>query len=426
MYVQHSEIKANRKLLYVQLRYEIETVFILAAISSGMGRNLLMSNVDVGTGTGGGTTSPFFEKLVLEAGALKQVAPFFLEHGSRRLLLAADANTYEAAGRKLEQSMREAGLEPSLCLLEPAETGDVVADEAAIVQLLLAIEPGMTEALIAVGSGTIHDIVRFAGHKCGIPFISVPTAPSVDGFTSAGAPLTIRGMKTTVPAVSPTAIFADLDVLMRAPQRLVAAGFGDMLGKYTSLFDWKFSHLTGGEPYNEQAAEITERALASCVRHAREIGGRTQEGITALMTALIESGIAMLLFGQSHPASGAEHHLSHYWEMEYLRRGRRALLHGAKVGVACAEISRLYHDAAERGVFPGGEPEALRRHGELVRSWLADVPSEAAIRELLQLAGGPSSLAELGIGDGLFARSLREAHRIRPNRHTFLRALNEA
>lgn len=369
---------------------------------------------------------PFFEQLVLESGALGKVAPFLREKGCRRVLLAADANTYEAAGKELERQLRETGMEPSLCLLTPDKTGDVVADEASIVELQLAIEPGMTESIIAVGSGTIHDIVRFAAHRCGVPFISVPTAPSVDGFTSSGAPLIIRGLKKTVPAVQPTAIFADLTILMKAPQPLVAAGFGDMLGKYTSLFDWKFSHLTGGEPYNEQAALITERALATCVRHAREIGERTEEGITVLMTALIESGIAMLLFGQSHPASGAEHHLSHYWEMEYLRRGNRALLHGAKVGVACAEISRLYHDAAERGVYPSGEPEALRQHGEVVRSWLADVPSEAAIRELLALAGGPSSREELGIDDELLASSLREAHLVRTNRHTLLRALNEA
>lgn len=114
----------------------------------------------------------------------------------------------------------------------------------------------------------------------------------------------------------------------------------------------------------------------------------TEEGIRILMTSLIESGIAMLKFGQSHPASGAEHHLSHFWEMEYLRRGSRALLHGAKVGVACAEISRLYHDAAFRGVYPGQEPEMLKKHGSQVREWLDEVPGEADIRSLLQRAGG--------------------------------------
>lgn len=360
----------------------------------------------------------------LDRGVIRKVAPYLLEQGYRQILLVADDHTYAAAGEQLMGLLEAAGVKTRVVLIQPDAQGDVVADEIALVQLLLEIRPDETDALLAVGSGTIHDIVRFAAHKTGKPFVSVPTAPSVDGFTSAGAPLIVRGVKKTVPAVPPVAIFADLDILMAAPQRLVAAGFGDMLGKYTSLFDWKFSHLTAGEPYDEQAAAITERALRSCVSHAEAIGARTEEGIRALMTALIESGIAMLLFGQSHPASGAEHHLSHYWEMEYLRQGRRALLHGAKVGVACAEIARVYHAAGE-GTLPGAEPAALREHREQVRAWLRDLPGEAELRGLLRQAGGPSTLAELGVGEELFARSLREAHRVR-DRRTLLRALNEA
>lgn len=360
----------------------------------------------------------------LDRGVIRKVAPYLREQGYRQILLVADDHTYAAAGEQLMGLLEVAGVKTRVVLIQPDAQGDVVADEIAIVQLLLEIRPDETDALLAVGSGTIHDIVRFAAHKTGKPFVSVPTAPSVDGFTSAGAPLIVRGVKKTVPAVPPVAIFADLDILMAAPQRLVAAGFGDMLGKYTSLFDWKFSHLTAGEPYDEQAAAITERALRSCVSHAEAIGARTEEGIRALMTALIESGIAMLLFGQSHPASGAEHHLSHYWEMEFLRQGRRALLHGAKVGVACAEIARVYHAAGE-GTLPGAEPAALREHREQVRAWLRDLPGEAELRGLLRQAGGPSTLAELGIGEELFARSLREAHRVR-DRRTLLRALNEA
>lgn len=363
------------------------------------------------------------KEIELDRGVIRKVAPYLREQGYRHVLLVADDHTY-AAGEQLMGLLEAEGVNTRVVLIQPDAQGDVVADEIAIVQLLLEIRPDETDVLLAVGSGTIHDIVRFAAHKTGKPFVSVPTAPSVDGFTSAGAPLIVRGVKKTVPAVPPVAIFADLDILMAAPQRLVAAGFGDMLGKYTSLFDWKFSRLTAGEPYDEQAAAITERALRSCVSHADAIGARTEEGIRALMTALIESGIAMLLFGQSHPASGAEHHLSHYWEIEYLRQGRRALLHGAKVGVACAEIARVYHAAGE-GMLPGAEPAALREHREQVRAWLRDLPGEAELRGLLRKAGGPSTLAELGIGEELFARSLREAHRVR-DRRTLLRALNEA
>ncbi|KHF36165.1 Glycerol-1-phosphate dehydrogenase [NAD(P)+] [Paenibacillus sp. P1XP2] len=365
------------------------------------------------------------DRMVLEKGALQQAAFYFKDKGCRDVILAADANTYEAAGRKLEEELGAAGVTVRLCLIEPGASGDVVADETSLLQLLIEVNPETTDAVIAVGSGTIHDIVRYVCYKTGKLFVSVPTAPSVDGFTSKGAPLIVRGVKKTFPAIGPVAIFADVDVLTKAPQQLVAAGFGDMLGKYTSLFDWKFSHLAAQEPYDEEVADMTEKALRACVEHVDEIGKRTEEGIRILMTSLIESGIAMLKFGQSHPASGAEHHLSHFWEMEYLRRGSRALLHGAKVGVACAEISRLYHDAAFRGVYPGQEPEMLKKHGSQVREWLDEVPGEADIRSLLQRAGGPSSLQELGIDGGLFADSVREAHRLR-DRHTLLRALNEA
>ena len=142
------------------------------------------------------------------------------------------------------------------------------------------------------------------------------------------------------------------------------------------------------------------------------------------MTALIESGIAMLLFGQSHPASGAEHHLSHYWEMEYLRRGNQALLHGAKVGWPAAKYRAFITTRPIRAciLMPSLH---IGRHIEQVREWLRKVPSKEEIAELLRQAGGPSTLQELGIDDELFRESLQEAHTLR-DRHTILRALNEA
>ncbi|MGG3311361.1 sn-glycerol-1-phosphate dehydrogenase [Paenibacillus lautus] len=364
------------------------------------------------------------ETMVLEPGAMHDLPPYLKRQGLGSPIVVADANTYEAAGKELVQCLKADGLKPRLCLIQPDEQGDVVADERSLMQLFIEVEPEGTGCLIAVGSGTIHDITRFVSHRSGKPFISVPTAPSVDGFTSAGAPIVVRGVKQTFAATAPIAIFADPDILVKAPQPLVAAGFGDMLGKYTSLLDWKFSSTTAGEPYEDQVAAITERALQACIQHVEAIGQRTDEGIRILMTALIESGIAMLLFGQSHPASGAEHHLSHYWEMEYLRRGNRALLHGAKVGVACSEISSLYHDAADKGVYPNAKPTHWETYGEQVREWLRKVPSKEKIADLLRQAGGPSTLQELGIDDELFRESLREAHNLR-DRHTILRALNE-
>ncbi|MBW4080178.1 sn-glycerol-1-phosphate dehydrogenase [Paenibacillus sp. S150] len=357
--------------------------------------------------------------IVVEAGALKQVPAFIAAEGWKQPLVVADGHTLKAAGAGLIQECREAGIPAQTILVLPNAQGDVIADEASVVQVLLDIQKHKADSIIAAGSGTLHDIARYAAYTAAIPFASVPTAPSVDGFTSNGSPLIIRGNKLTIPAAGPAAIFADTELLRMAPAPMIAAGFGDMLGKYTSLFDWKFGRLTADEPYSSVVAAITEQALLACVTHAEEIGNHTELGIRVLTGALIESGLAILLFGQSHCASGAEHHLSHYWEMEYIRAGRRQLLHGAKVGVACAEISTLYHDLA------GSQGLENKEQWRQVLEEIGKLPSPGTLRALLRTVHGPSSLEELGVDEELLRRSLAEAHLIRMNRHTLLRARNE-
>ncbi|WP_053377020.1 sn-glycerol-1-phosphate dehydrogenase [Paenibacillus sp. FJAT-27812] len=357
--------------------------------------------------------------LRVEAGAIQEVAPYLKEQQYSRVIIAADAITYEIAGKTLEEAVAALGISVHVTNLKPDRQGDVIADEASIVQLLLDIQQYKAQVVIAAGSGTIHDISRYAAYTASIPFVSVPTAPSVDGFNSKGAPIIIRGEKKTIAAIGPDAIFADLDILASAPAAMVAAGFGDMLGKYTSLLDWSFGASEGGEPYSVEVAEITRIALNKCVEHIDLIARRDPEGIRILIEALIESGLAMLLFGQSHSASGSEHHLSHFWEMEYIRLGKRQLLHGAKVGVACAEISKLYHRLAEEE-----SGLAFTAHHEKVREAIAALPGESMLREWLSQVGGPSTTEELGVDSELLMRSLLEAHHVRPNRYTLLRAYN--
>lgn len=301
----------------------------------------------------------------------------------------------------------------------------MLADEASLIQLLLDIQRSKAELVFAVGAGTIHDIARFCAYTARIPFISVPTAPSVDGFISKGAPIITRGEKVTIASIGPDAIFADLDILVRAPAALVASGFGDMMCKYTSLFDWKFGALTAEEPFSQDVADITLSALTKCVDQASQIANRTEEGIYTLTVSLIESGLAMLLFGQSHPASGAEHHLSHYWEMDYIRLGKKQLLHGAKVGVACVEISRLYHHIADQGASPWVNTPKIYSNWDQIASLIGHIPDERTLVQLVKEVGGPATPDELTLEPQLLKRSLREAHHVRPNRYTLLRAFNE-
>jgi glycerol-1-phosphate dehydrogenase [NAD(P)+] len=218
---------------------------------------------------------------------------------------------------------------------------EVIADEQFIMQVLVRAERE-DQTYLAVGSGTITDITRFVSHRTKSSFISVPTAPSVDGFTSTAAPIVVGGVKKTFITQPPLAIFVDSPTITSAPQRLIAAGFGDMLGKFTSLADWKLGHILWDEPYDQAIAQRVRTAVENCVRIAEQLGRGSEASIRTLMEGLLESGLCMLDSGSSRPASGAEHHCSHYWEMKLLWEHRPALLHGTKVGVASIFIAEEY------------------------------------------------------------------------------------
>jgi glycerol-1-phosphate dehydrogenase [NAD(P)+] len=373
------------------------------------------------------------EQMVVSHDAFEQLAAYLHNKRYEKVAMIADEHTFAAAGRPLCDSLEKESVRYTVCLVQPDENGDVIADERSIVQVLLET-PNDADVMIAVGAGTIHDITRFSSYKMNIPFISVPTAPSVDGFTSMGAPLIIRGVKKTIQAQAPIALFAHMDVLRQAPKSMIAAGFGDMVAKYTSLADWQFAHFMADEPYCPFVHQLTEQSLKACVDHMDEIAAGEEQGIHVLMDALLQSGIAMLLMGQSYPASGAEHHLSHYWEMEFLRQKKRQVLHGMKVGVSTPIVIEWYqrvflpmlNGLEERpGPIDEAKWERLKANAAYFREQLQSLPSPEQFRAMIGKVGGAIAPEQLGIDPQLVERSLREAHRLRSNRFTMLYFLNE-
>jgi glycerol-1-phosphate dehydrogenase [NAD(P)+] len=372
------------------------------------------------------------DTIEIGTGMLKQAAIYIAKQSWEYIVMIADSHTYTAAGDSLMHELKQRNINCSVVILKPDENDDVLANEVALVQALLEI-PLETQAILAVGSGTIHDITRFVSYKMSKPFVSIPTAASVDGFNSMGAPLIIRGFKTTYQLHCPVALFADIDVLRKAPAEMRAAGFGDMIGKYTSLLDWTFSHRMAGEPYCPVAAEMTREALDSCVQHVEDIAAGNDEGIRVLLEALIISGFAMLIFGYSHPASGGEHHVSHCWEMVFLKEGRKQILHGAKVGVSAPLIAERYKKELVAYLNEGQvRPEAankellekLMSHKDELLEAVGSLPEPSRFKQLLAQVGGPTEPQDLGLEEAHVAQSLREAHLIR-NRYTILRFLNE-
>jgi glycerol-1-phosphate dehydrogenase [NAD(P)+] len=208
---------------------------------------------------------------------------------------------------------------------------DIHADNVNVAYLSEKIEDD-ADILIAVGSGTIHDLTRYIAFERGIPFISMPTAASVDGFVSTVAAMTWNGMKKTFPAKAPIYVLADTDIFSKAPYRLTASGISDLMGKYTALADWKISHIITGEYFCPSIYTLEMEAVREVESILGEIRSGNEECMEKLMYALLLSGLAMQMIGNSRPASGAEHHISHLWEMSVINEPVDAL-HGEKVSV---------------------------------------------------------------------------------------------
>ena len=297
--------------------------------------------------------------------AVPPLLQYCQEHNLRRFFLVADENTYHVLGQRVQSALEENGLEVQTILLTGEE---IITNEHYVVQTQVETR-GESRIFLAVGSGTVTDITRFVSHRSHDIFISLPTAPSVDGFTSIVAPMVVGNYKGPIPAQPPAAVFADLPTLCAAPRRLIAAGLGDLLGKYTSLADWRIGALVYDEPYS---AEIDRQMLASVdetVADIQSIATGSPEGIKRLMDGLVGSGFGMLAFGDSRPASGSEHHVGHFWEMKFILEGRSPNLHGAEVGVATilaaqryAMLRQMTRDDARRSLLARDLPtaEALR------------------------------------------------------------------
>lgn len=326
------------------------------------------------------------------SGVIQELPGILRDLGASHIFLVADNYTYEAAGRQVEQLLDQAGLAYHKRVFQ-TET-PLVPNEYALGSVLAAMT-SQDDMLLAVGSGTLNDVTKYVSARTGIPYVIAATAPSMDGYASTVAPTILDGFKTTLPAVYPAAIVADVDILKDAPMPMLTAGFGDIIGKFTSLADWRLSHQLNGEYYCPEVAGVIEAAVETCAANAKALAQRGPQAIQAVTEALILSGLAMGMVGVSRPASGAEHQMAHYWEMDALRRGEEHPLHGNAVGVGTVLAASLYEMAAE--YLPQGFA----------------APDKGQILACLQAAGSCADPKELGIRRELCLESLLHAMELR-------------
>ena len=337
------------------------------------------------------------------SGVIQELPGILRDLGASHIFLVADNYTYEAAGRQVEQLLDQAGLAYHKRVFQ-TET-PLVPNEYALGSVLAAMT-SQDDMLLAVGSGTLNDVTKYVSARTGVPYVIAATAPSMDGYASTVAPTILDGFKTTLPAVYPAAIVADVDILKDAPMPMLTAGFGDIIGKFTSLADWRLSHQLNGEYYCPEVAGVIEAAVETCAANAQALAQREPQAIQAMTEALILSGLAMGMVGVSRPASGAEHQMAHYWEMDALRRGEEHPLHGNAVGVGTVLAASLYEMAVE--YLPQGFA----------------APDKGQILACLQAAGSCADPKELGIRRELCLESLLHAMELR-NRFTVQKLLEQ-
>ncbi|MBR2461036.1 MAG: sn-glycerol-1-phosphate dehydrogenase [Clostridia bacterium] len=328
----------------------------------------------------------------------------------KRVLGFCDLNTHKYLLPLAEQVKAVAG-SVNIHLIAEDEP---IPDEAVCEDVLQAARD--CELLIAAGSGTLNDINKYVSFKLGIPCATLATAPSMDGYVSGVSALMTEGKKVTLNTKSPEILLVDCDILACAPPVMVAAGIGDVVGKYNCLLDWKMAHLKNGEAYNRQAVSTMLSAVDACMGNVDKILSGSPEGARTLIDALITSGYAMVIAGNSRPASGGEHHTSHYLEMDFARRGERIPLHGLKVALGTMVCIRLYNYLLENKI----EFNNCRE----VYDGICSLPTVEEIRGILVKLNAPCRYRDIGVSEELLREMLMNAYTVR-ERYTVLTLFRE-
>jgi glycerol-1-phosphate dehydrogenase [NAD(P)+] len=413
--------------------------------------------------------SAAIDEIIVEAGALDGLPALFRRRFGERAFLVADENTWTAAGARAAQALEAAGVAVDRRILpaspRPKPTREL-GDE-------LAAATPQYATPVAVGSGVLNDVVKYAAFRRGRPYLCVATAASMDGYSSAGAPLVDAGFKKTIACAPPRAIVADLDVIAAAPKAMAGWGYGDLAGKAPAGGDWIVADALGIEPIDAVAWPMVQDNLADWLRSPRAVAAGDGDATAALFIGLTIAGLAMEAHGTSRPASGADHQIAHLWEMDNLEKDGERVSHGACVSVgaldalalfdwlidqdlaaldapavaaAAASLDDKWREIAQtfpdRAIAERAEAETAAKHLdrdahvariEAVRAaWpalrrrLAErLPRAAAMREKLAEAGAPVSAEAIGVDPDRHRATIRASRLIR-SRYTVLDLIDES
>lgn len=384
--------------------------------------------------------------VVVRRGALAASGELITRHlGDGPYLIVADENTWAVAGEDLQASIRSAGCALVEPLIFPGQPSLYASyDNAQAIGETLRRVPAGTIP-VALGAGTINDLVKVAAFEGGVDYAVVATAASMDGYTGAGAPMTQDGVKATRNCKAPVVAVMDLDVVAAAPPAMTASGYGDLAAKIPGGADWIIADYTGVEPIDADVWAIVQSGVTTALSRPDDLAAGNPEAFAGLVEGLCLSGLGMQAYGGTRPASGAEHYFAHLWEIEGLGAELTPpLSHGFKVGIGSLAMCAFYQallrrdlavmdlqaaaearapwariEADIRGLFQGELAEhAVRETREkyangsnlvarlqpLADNWpeaverlRAQLVTVAELRDMLRAAGAPATPEEIGL-----------------------------
>jgi len=410
---------------------------------------------------------------IIGEGAVERVGEAFKQlFGDATAIVVGDERTMAVAGDRVVEVLREAGVPLLESYVFPGDPELYASyDNVEVIRDALA---ELDATAVAVGSGSLNDLVKRAVGELGRPYLQVGTAASMDGYTAFGASITNKGFKITHDCPAPAGSISDTAIMAAAPQVMTASGFGDLIGKVPAAADWILADAVGVEPIEQNVWDLVQIPLRASLAHPDLLAKGDVAAISDLAEGLIMSGLAMQAMQSSRPASGAEHQFSHLWEMEGLglHTKPRRLSHGFKVGLGTVCVSALYErflarditqldtatavakwpsreelEAKVRAAFPipgmvddvvGQQlgkwvtPEELADRIELLkRAWpelseriRATLFSAEDVYERLAVVGAPNHPSQIGVGWDRFRASYLRAGAIR-KRYTVLDTASE-
>ncbi len=242
-----------------------------------------------------------------------------------------------------------------------------------------------SDIVAGIGGGRSVDTAKMVSFNLDIPFVSVPTAASHDGMASP-----FVSVKTDKPhsivASAPLGVFVDIDIIKKAPTRLLSSGCGDLIANIIAVKDWQLGHEKTGEYYGRYSADL---ALMSANIVMENSSKYAKKGLDArvIVEALISAGVASCIAGSSRPCSGAEHLFSH--ALDKIAPGKG--LHGEKCGLGSILISKLQG-----------------------QDW-------KKIVKTLKDLGAPTTAKQIGLTEDQIIDALVIAQDLRPERYTILK-----